>query len=330
MVKAGSRASIVGTGKFLPEKVLTNFDLEKMVDTSDEWIRSRTGISERRIADAHMASSDLAYPAAQEALREANLSPDDLDLIIVASATPDMPFPSTACHLQANLGARRAGAFDLSAACTGFIYALASAAGFIASGTVKTVLVVGSECLSRFVDWTDRNTCVLFGDGAGAAVLQPSHGRREILHTFLAADGTGKDLICIPAGGSRLPPTAETLAQGQHTMKLRGREVFKFAVTAFQTLIRDALQECGLREQDVALVVPHQVNTRIIDAALKDIHIPMDKVFVNIDRYGNTSAASIPIALHEAVQQGRLKEGDVILLVAFGGGLTWGSVVLRW
>lgn len=330
MPECRPHACIVGTGKFLPEKILTNFELEKMVDTSDEWIRTRTGISQRRIADRETASSDLALPAAQAALQNSGLTAEDLDLIIVASATPDMIFPSTACLLQAKLQARNAGAFDLSAACTGFIYGLAAGAGFLASGSVKTVLVVGAECLSKVVDWTDRNTCVIFGDGAGAAILRSDQGRGEILSTFLAADGTGNDLICIPAGGSRLPASTETIQQGQHFMKLRGREVFKFAVTVFQKLIRDALQKAGFTERDVGLVIPHQVNTRIIHAAIKDLNIPMEKVYVNIDRYGNTSAASIPIALHEAVEEKRLKPGDIVILVAFGGGLTWGSAVLRW
>ena len=330
MAQSGTGVCIVGTGKSLPPKVLTNFDIEKMVDTNDEWIRTRTGISERRIVEDGVAASDLSLPAALEALKNAKISPEDLDLVIVATATPDMIFPSTACMLQAKLGATRAGAFDLSAACTGFIYALATGTGFIASGQAKNVLVVGAECLSTVIDWTDRNTCVLFGDGAGAAVLQPSDGKGEILKTFLAADGHGGDLICIPGGGSCMPASEATIREGQHFLKLRGREVFKFAVTTFRKLIHDALESCEITEDDVALVVPHQVNVRIIDAALKGLNIPLEKVYVNLDRYGNTSAASIPIALHEAYEEGRLKEGELVVMVAFGGGLTWGFAVVRW
>lgn len=322
--------SISGTGSYLPTRILTNFDLEKMVDTSDEWIRTRTGIRERRIAEIGQAASDLALPAAQLALERSGIGPEDLDLIIVGTATPDMVFPSTACQLQAKLGATRAGAFDLSAACTGFIYGLSAGAGLIVSGVAKNVLVVGSECLSKVTDWEDRNTCVLFGDGAGAVVLKPADGRRELLSTSLGADGTRDDLICIPGGGSRAPASEETLRDRMHFMKLKGREVFKFAVRIFQELIHDALASCGLNKDDIALVVPHQVNTRIIDAAVKGLNIPVEKVYVNIDRYGNTSAASVPIALDEAVAEGRLKEGDILIMVAFGGGLTWGSAVVRW
>jgi len=322
--------SISGTGSYLPTRILTNFDLEKMVDTSDEWIRTRTGIRERRIAEIGQAASDLALPAAQLALERSGIGPEDLDLIIVGTATPDMVFPSTACQLQAKLGATRAGAFDLSAACTGFIYGLSAGAGLIVSGVAKNVLVVGSECLSKVTDWEDRNTCVLFGDGAGAVVLKPADGRRELLSTSLGADGTRDDLICIPGGGSRAPASEETLRDRMHFMKLKGREVFKFAVRIFQELIHDALASCGLNKDDIALVVPHQVNTRIIDAAVKGLNIPVEKVYVNIDRYGNTSAASVPIALDEAVAEGRLQEGDILIMVAFGGGLTWGSAVVRW
>jgi len=322
--------SISGTGSYLPTRILTNFDLEKMVDTSDEWIRTRTGIRERRIAEIGQAASDLALPAAQLALERSGIGPEDLDLIIVGTATPDMVFPSTACQLQAKLGATRAGAFDLSAACTGFIYGLSAGGGLIVSGVAKNVLVVGSECLSKVTDWEDRNTCVLFGDGAGAVVLKPADGRRELLSTSLGADGTRDDLICIPGGGSRAPASEETLRDRMHFMKLKGREVFKFAVRIFQELIHDALASCGLNKDDIALVVPHQVNTRIIDAAVKGLNIPVEKVYVNIDRYGNTSAASVPIALDEAVAEGRLKEGDILIMVAFGGGLTWGSAVVRW
>jgi len=322
--------SISGTGSYLPTRILTNFDLEKMVDTSDEWIRTRTGIRERRIAEIGQAASDLALPAAQLALERSGIGPEDLDLIIVGTATPDMVFPSTACQLQAKLGATRAGAFDLSAACTGFIYGLSAGGGLIVSGVAKNVLVVGSECLSKVTDWEDRNTCVLFGDGAGAVVLKPADGRRELLSTSLGADGTRDDLICIPGGGSRAPASEETLRDRMHFMKLKGREVFKFAVRIFQELIHDALASCGLNKDDIALVVPHQVNTRIIDAAVKGLNIPVEKVYVNIDRYGNTSAASVPIALDEAVAEGRLQEGDILIMVAFGGGLTWGSAVVRW
>lgn len=324
------RASIAGVGKYLPSKVITNFDLEKMVDTSDEWIRTRTGIAERRIAGDSISSSDLAFHASVEALEHAGIGAEELDMIIVATITPDMLTPSTSCLLQARLGARQACAFDLSAACTGFIYGLAVADGLIAAGTAKNILVVGAECLSKIVDWTDRNTCVLFGDGAGAAVVVPSNGKGELLDTFLAADGTGSDLIEVPAGGSRMPATRETVEKRLHYMQLKGRDVFKFAVTTFKTLVCDSVKRCGIGQDEIALIVPHQVNVRIIDSALKGLSIPREKVYVNLDRYGNTSAASIPIALREAVEEGRLKPGDIVLMIAFGGGLTWGSAVVRW
>jgi 3-oxoacyl-[acyl-carrier-protein] synthase-3 len=322
--------SLAGLGRYLPPKVLANSDLAKMVETSDEWIRTRTGISERRISGTDVASSDLAVPAAKQAMEQAGITADDLDMIIAATITPDMLCPSTACLIQAKLGAKRAGAFDLSAACTGFIYSLAVAHGLIATGSARNVLIVGTECLSRIVDWTDRNTCVLFGDGAGAAVVRPSNGRGELLDTFLAADGTGEELIFIPAGGSRLPANRETTDQRLHFLKIKGQEVFKFAVTAFKRLVQCSVERCGIREEDIHLVVPHQVNVRIIDSALKGLKIARERVYVNLDRYGNTSAASVPIALSEAVEMGRLKPGDIVLMVAFGGGLTWGSAVVRW
>ncbi|MDA0839211.1 MAG: ketoacyl-ACP synthase III [Planctomycetota bacterium] len=323
-------ASIAGVGKYLPPKVLTNHDLSKLVDTSDEWIVRRTGISERRVADDGVAASDLALPASQHALEHAGMTPEDLDLIIVATATPDMVMPSSACVLQEKLGAKNAGGFDLSAACTGFVYAMAAGEGFIASGVAKNVLVVGSECLTQNIDFTDRTTCVLFGDGAGAVVLKPADGEREILYTFVKSDGSGANLIEIPAGGSRMPSSHETIDNRMHYLKMNGQEVFKFAARTFQSLVHDSLTACGLTESDVGLIVPHQVNTRIVDQAAKGLNIPKEKIFLNLHKYGNTSAASVPIALAEAVEEGRLSKGDILILIAFGSGLTWGSAVVRW
>jgi 3-oxoacyl-[acyl-carrier-protein] synthase-3 len=330
MAAKAPHASIAGVGKYLPPKVLTNHDLEKMVETSDEWIVKRTGISERRIADDGVAASDLALPASQQALEHAGMCPEDIDLIIVATATPDMVMPSSACVLQEKLGAKNAGGFDLSAACTGFVYAMAAGEGFIASGVAKNVLVVGSECLTQNIDYTDRTTCVLFGDGAGAVVLKPADGEREILYTFVKSDGSGAHLIEIPAGGSRMPATHETIDNRMHYMKMSGHEVFKFAARTFQSLVHDSLTACGFTEDDVGLIVPHQVNTRIVDQAVKGLNIPREKIFLNLYKYGNTSAASVPVALAEAIEEGRLNKGDILVLIAFGSGLTWGSAVVRW
>jgi len=327
--------SIVGaTGSYVPETILTNDDLEKLVDTSDDWIVARTGIRTRRIVAAGVAASDLALEAGRRCLSAGGLRPEKLDLIIVTTITPDYLLPATACIVQDKLGAKKAGAFDLEAACSGFVYGLAVADQFIRSGSMQNILVIGSECLSRFTDYTDRASCILFGDGAGAALLQrhenPGHEKRGFMHFKLGADGAGADMMIIPAGGSRNPATSDTVEAREHFMRIRGREVYKFAVITMQDLIQDALVSCNLNVDDVRMIIPHQVNIRILKSAAEKFGFPIERVYVNIDRYGNTSSASIPIALDEAVRQGRIRRGDVILFVAFGGGLTWASGVLRW
>ncbi len=324
------KTRIIGTGSYVPKMVLTNFDLENMVDTSDEWIIERTGIRERRIAGKDEAASDLAYEASLRALKASGVKAKDIDLIILATTTPDMAFPSTACILQDRLNARKAVAFDISAACSGFIYALSIADQFIKEGTYKIVLIVGSEVLSRITDWSDRTTCVLFGDGAGAAVLQSSTDRRGIISVHLHSDGALKDLLFIPGGGSRNPASKRTIEKGLHYIKMKGNETFKIAVRNLEEAALEATKSNNLNASDIDLFIPHQANLRIIQAIAKRLDLSMDKVFVNIDRYGNTSAASIPIALDEAVSEGRLKEGDLILMEAFGGGLTWASALMRW
>ncbi|RMG04980.1 MAG: ketoacyl-ACP synthase III [Nitrospirae bacterium] len=324
------RSRITGTGSFLPKKVLTNADLEKMVDTSDEWIRERTGIRERRIARKNECASDLGLHAAREALKAASRKPEDIDLLIVATVTPDMPLPSTACFLQKKLGIKTSAAFDLNAACSGFIYALSVADSFIRAGNYKTVLVVGAEVLSRITDWQDRSTCVLLGDGAGAVVLEADRGNRGIMSVKLHADGSKWDLLYVPAGGSRQPATEETVKERLHYLKMRGNETFKIAVRTLEQLVVDMLDEAGITPDELSLLVPHQANQRIIQATAKRLGIGMDRVMLNLDRYGNTSAASIPIALDEAVRRERIKPGDYVLLEAFGGGLTWASALIKW
>lgn len=321
---------IIGTGSFVPEKKLTNFDLEKMVDTSDEWIVSRTGIKERRIAKREQASSDLAYEAALEAIANAGITAEDLDLIIVATVTPDHAFPSTASILQAKLGANKAAAYDISAACSGFLYGLATGSQFINSGLYKYVLVIGVETLSKITDWTDRNTCVLFGDGAGAAVLGPVASGFGFLSFELGSDGSGGDLLKQPAGGSRLPASKETVDERLHFIQMAGSEVFKFAVKIMEQSAINVLEKAGLTKEDIDFLVPHQANLRIIDYAVKRLKLAEDKVVVNLDKYGNMSSASIPVALHEAVTAKKISEGDNVLLVGFGGGLTWGATLLKW
>ncbi len=324
------RAHIVGWGKYTPQRVLTNDDLSRMVDTSDEWIVTRTGIRERRIAGENETTATMAVQAARQALEGAGIGPEKVDLIIVATATPDYLFPSTACLVQDALGASRAAAFDLAAGCTGFVYALGVAAAMVESGAVQTALVIGAETLSRITDWTDRNTCVLFGDGAGAVVLRAGPDGGGVLATVLGADGSGKDLLMLPAGGSRHPASHRTIAERMHFIKMQGRDVFRFAVRVVPTATRQALEKAGLTLDDVALFIPHQANGRIIESAVRDLKLPPEKVYNNLERYGNTSAASIPIALCEAVEEGRLKPGDVVVCVGFGAGLTWGATVLRW
>lgn len=324
------KAEIIATGSYVPEKVLTNFDLEKIVDTSDEWITERTGIKERRIAGKDQAVSDLAYEAAISALKQAELKAKELDLIIVATVTGDMPFPSTACILQDRLDAKKAAAFDVNAACSGFLFALSTAESFIKSGTYRQVLVVGADTLSKFVDWEDRTTCVLFGDGAGAAVLRASAGDSGILSTHLYSDGSYGDMLMLPGGGSRNPASKDTVKKSLHAVKMKGNETFKIAVRTLETLVVDTLKKNNLKPSQLAALIPHQANLRIIRATAARLGLPMDKVVVNIDRYGNTSAASIPLALDEAARTGRIRKGDYILLEAFGGGLTWASALIKW
>ncbi|MBE3572644.1 MAG: ketoacyl-ACP synthase III [Moorella humiferrea] len=321
---------IVGTGSCLPERILTNAELEQMVDTSDEWIRTRTGIRERRIADGNTAASDLAVPAAERALEAAGVTAKAVDLIIVATVTPDNLFPATACLVQERLGIKGAAAFDLSAGCSGFIYALGAAAQFIASGIYETALVIGVEVLSKIINWQDRSTCVLFGDGAGAVVLKAVNQGEGLLGLYLGADGGGASLLTLPAGGSRLPASPTTVAEGLHTIHMNGPEVFKFAVRVMGEASLKALAQAGLKKEDVDFLIPHQANMRIIEAATKRLGLSREKVYVNLDRYGNMSSASIPVALDEAYREGRLKPGDKIVLVAFGAGLTWGAAVLSW
>jgi 3-oxoacyl-[acyl-carrier-protein] synthase III len=321
---------IIGTGSYLPEKVLTNKDLENMVDTTDKWIVSRTGIRERRIAAEDQASSDLAVEASRKALEAAGVTADQLDLIIVATVTPDMMFPATACLLQDRLGAKKAAAFDLSAACSGFLYGIATASQFIQSGMYRYALVVGVDCLSKITNWEDRNTCVLFGDGAGAVVLGPVEEGSGFLSFELGADGSGGDLLKQPAGGSRLPASRDTVDGRLHTISMAGREVFKFAVRVMGNAAEEALAKAGMTKEDIDFLVPHQANTRIIDAAVKRFGLSEEKVIINLDRFGNMSSASIPVALDEALHQGRIKKGNTLVLVGFGGGLTWGAAVLKW
>jgi 3-oxoacyl-[acyl-carrier-protein] synthase-3 len=321
---------IAGTGSYAPERVLTNHYFEKLVDTSDEWIVQRTGIRERRFAAPEQATSDLCIIAANRALEAAALDPKELDLIIVGTLTPDYLLPSCSCLIQHAIGATNAGAFDVNAACTGFLTALQAGEAFVSSGRSKRVLVIGAECLSRYLDMTDRSSCILFGDGAGAAVLAPhaETKRGEILRTTLGADGSAFELIHMKGGGSRFPSSAETVARGEHFIRLRGRDVFRFAVQKMAQLIEEMAE--GYSQDEISLVVPHQVNQRIIESAMDRLGWQMDKVFVNIDRFGNTSAATVPMAFDEAVRSGRIEEGKLVIFVAFGAGLTWGGTLLRW
>lgn len=323
-------STIAGIGHYLPARILTNAEMEHLVDTTDEWIVTRTGIRERRIAAEHEASSDLAFHAAREAMADAGVSADDVDLIIVGTATPDMLFPATACVLQDRLGASRAGAFDLSAACSSWVYAAAVAHGYVSAGLAETVLVVGAETLSKITDYKDRSTCVLFGDSAGAAVIRPAPPGEGFLSFYLGADGAGGPLIVLPAGGSRLPASYETVERQQHYLRMNGREVYKFAVRVIPRAIEEAVVRAGLRMEEIDWFIPHQANVRIIDAAAERLGQPREKFFVNVERFGNTSSASVPVALYEAVRSGRIRPGDRAVLVAFGGGLTWASCAMRW
>lgn len=326
---ASRGVKIAGIGKYLPEKVMTNTDLEKIIDTSDEWIKTRSGIGARRIVAEGEATSDLAARAAEAALKSAGVTAEEIELIIVGTFSPDFMFPSTACIVQDKIGAKNAGAFDLQAACSGFVYALSVGAQFISSGTMKNVLVIGAEAVSRILDWEDRSTCVLFGDGAGAAVLQPSE-ENSLLSFCLGSDGSGGCHLDMPAGGSKLPASHATVDSRQHFLKMNGKEIFKFAVKIIGEASEKALDKAGLTFADVDIFIPHQANIRIIKSAAQKFGISMDKVVVNLDKYGNTSAATVPIALEEAVKEGRIQKGSVVLMVGFGAGLTWGSAVLRW
>ncbi|KQX69284.1 MULTISPECIES: beta-ketoacyl-ACP synthase III [unclassified Paenibacillus] len=321
---------VLGTGKYVPERILTNQELETMVETNDEWIVTRTGIRERRIASEVQATSDLCYEAALIALTNAGITADQLDLIIVATITPDMAFPSTACILQEKLGAKKAAAFDLSAACSGFVYGLANASNFIATGTYKHALIIGADCLSKITDYTDRNTCILFGDGAGAVVIGEVPEHRGFKSFELGADGTGGPLLKIEGGGSRNPSSQTSIDQRLHYIYMAGAEVFKFAVRIMGNAADEVLRKAGWEKTDIDLLVPHQANMRIIQASLNRLELTDDKCMINLDKYGNMSAASIPVALAEAVEQGRLNEGDRLVLVGFGGGLTWGAAALVW
>ena len=326
----GRTCSIAGVGSYVPAKVLTNADLEKMVNTSDEWITTRTGIKERHIAAADEFTSDLGARAAQRAMAQAGVTAEQIDLIVVATITPDMPFPSTAALIQRKLGAHRAAAFDLEAACSGFIYALEVAQQFIMSRTYDTVLVIGAEKLSAIVDWQDRNTCVLFGDGAGAAILRNRPNAHGLLTAVMGADGRKADLLFMAGGGSRCPATAESVTARQHYLRMEGKETFKNAVQAMLTAAEEALRRCEIDITRIKLIIPHQANRRIIDAVAERLGARPEQLFVNLHKYGNTSAASVAIALDEAVQSGQVQSGDLLLLIVFGAGLTWGAAVIEW
>ncbi|MGA2751607.1 MAG: beta-ketoacyl-ACP synthase III [Verrucomicrobiota bacterium] len=326
----GQSCSIVAVGSYVPDRILTNADLEKLVDTSDEWITSRTGIKERRIAQKHDSTSDLAAKAAMRALEQGKIAPSEVDLIVLATITPDMPFPSTACVVQRKIGAHRAAAFDVQAACSGFIYGLEVGQQFIMSRTYQTVLVIGADKLSSIIDWSDRNTCVLFGDGAGAVVLRNRPGAHGLLTACMGADGNLAGMLCLPGGGSSCPPTHESVAAGMHYLRMDGKETFKSAVTAMHSVASEALRRCELDVSQIKCIIPHQANRRIIDAVTERLGATPEQVFVNLEKYGNTSAASVAIGLDEAVQCGRIQRGDLILLVVFGAGLTWAAAVIEW
>ena len=323
-------ASIAATGAYLPSRVLTNAELERMVDTSDEWILSRTGIRERRIADEGEFTSDMGARAAEQALEQGGIDPKEIDLIIVATCTPDTVFPSTACHIQFKIGATRAAAFDLQAACSGFLYALVTAEQFIAAGVYQTILVIGAEKLSSIVNWQDRNTCVLFGDGAGAVVLKHRPGARGLLSFDLGADGAQAEILSLPAGGCRLPITPEILSAGGHFLQMAGKEVYRYAVSAMNRSAEGCLEKAGIKASHLRWIIPHQANYRIIEAVAQRLSVSLEHFIINLDRYGNTSSACLPIALHETRLEGKLQQGDLILMVAFGGGLTWAGAVLEW
>jgi 3-oxoacyl-[acyl-carrier-protein] synthase III len=322
--------SIIGTGSYVPERVLTNRELEKMVETSDEWIRTRTGISERRIAGPDEATSDMSTKAALAAMQQAEVASEEIDLIVVATVTPDMFFPATACWVQKKIGAIHAACFDVSAACSGFLYAMEIAQQFISTHVYNTVLIIGADKLSSIVNWSDRNTCVLFGDGAGAAILRNRADSHGVIATHMGSDGEFTDILFMPGGGSRFPTTPENIHQNLNTIKMLGKETYKQAVTAMSNAADRALEAAGLKYDDIACVIPHQANMRIIEAIAHRMNLPIEKFYVNLEKYGNTSAAAVAIALDEAHRAGRFRIGDYILLVVFGGGLTWASSVIQW
>lgn len=326
----GQYAAIIGWGMAVPKRVVTNDDLAYMIDTSDEWIRTRTGIGARRVVGPGEYTSTLATDAGRRAIETAGISPQDIDLVILATCTPDRPFPATACRVQGNLGIPSAGAFDLNAACSGFVYGLNVATSMIRSGVNRTVLLIGVDIFTHLVNWKDRNTCVLFGDGAGAVILRAHAEPLGVLASVLGAWGNGEDLMAVEAGGTRMPLSPELLEQGRQHVYMHGREIYKHAVREMSESSQRVIAEAGLTLDDIRLVIPHQANARIIEATAKRLGVPQERVFVNLDRYGNTSAASVPIALCEAVAQGRVEHGEHILLTAFGGGLTWASAVVRW
>jgi 3-oxoacyl-[acyl-carrier-protein] synthase-3 len=323
-------AHITGWGMAVPDTIMTNDDLSKIVDTNDKWIRERTGIGQRHIASENESTATLALSASLNALRVANLRPTDLDLIICSSSSPEYIFPATACLVQDELGATKAGAFDLLAACSGFIYATNMAAQAIRSGSIKNALVIGSETLSRFVNWKDRNTCILFGDGAGAFILQASERPGGVYSAVMHSDGSGSDLLTLQGGGSKYPATEATIQQGKHFIEMDGKEVFRFATRVMAQATREALDAAGMELEDIDWIVPHQANIRIIEAAARSLKLPMDKFIVNLEKYGNTSTASIPIAAVEAVENGQINSGDKLVFVGFGAGLTWGALTAEW
>jgi len=328
--KTQRTVSIIGTGSYVPEKILTNEDLSRMVDTSDEWITTRTGIKQRRIAAKDEHTSDMAAKAALKAIKQAKISPVEIDLILVATATPDMPFPATACFVQKKIGATNAACLDISAACAGFLFGVEIAQQFITSHTYDTVLVIGADKLTAITNWSDRNTCILFGDGAGAAILRHRGGSHGVISTHIGSDGQYTDILFMPGGGSRCPITRENVDLNLQTIHMSGKEVYKQAVTAMLTAAQKALKQASLSIEDIACVIPHQANMRIIEAIADRLDIPLEKFYVNLDRYGNTSAAAVAIALDEANRSGRIKPGDYVLMVVFGGGLTWASTVIEW
>jgi len=323
-------AHVTGWGRYAPQQVLTNKDLERMVETSDEWIVSRTGIRERRVAASHETTASMAAVASLRAIRTAGIEPDEIDLILLATLTPDYWMPSTAALVKEAIGNTRAAAMDVAAACSGFVYAYATAQAYITSGMAKHVLVIGAELLTRFLDYTDRNTCILFGDGAGAVVLSASDAPGGGLGIEMTTEPQGAYMIWLPAGGAKSPPSAETIARGEHYIRMEGKETYRFATRTLATTALAAISKAGLEPADIDLFIPHQANIRIIDAVAKGLGLPMDKMFVNLDRYGNTSAASVPMALAEAANSGRIKVGDMVVIVAFGAGFTSGAVAIRW